>query len=516
MVHLHSLLLGLSAAGSTTPYACNRPAKISLFAASEKVIIEAFSLTDQECGAGNPSTDMILPINTCLWGDYSLVNNFRITTLPTCANGAIPITYFYDTTSCTGNPTFRSDEAMLDLEDRCLFGSSTGKWSMIFRCENLESQAVAKGYYTQAIPPNYSSLKKPAPTGAKGSHGVVTPHGSHDCTIWKPKEPTFLPTDTCLTLDVSHSVFINQPATCANGKAALVEAFSEPDCKTSVGWLGTDTFSNEYGASLDKKCHPTQARSIQFICGDKEMEMFEDLPPHEHAEVKPLVILAPLATPPPQSAPEESLTTPQRPQGYSSSTSKKAKPIVHFYPEDRKSPKPTAHTTAQSSTPQGGKIQPYYLKDCKNDQRSNTASVKAIDTCIWTFMYNSMQVVSPAVCKNGSQALFAQYYRPGCKPEDMKSIGELPEVFTDGCGDIANIDSFAFWCEGLPDSEIGNKGSVGGFVKMILIILLVVVLMVGLSVLSCCLRGVAMMKQANELWGHIMAMFGKKEGAIQL
>jgi hypothetical protein len=143
---------------------------------------------------------------------------------------------------------------MLDLEDRCLFGSSTGKWSMIFRCENLESQVVEKGYYTQAIPPNYSSLKKPAPTGAKGSHGVVTPHGSHDCTIWKPKEPTFLPTDTCLTLDVSHSVFINQPATCANGKAALAEAFSEPDCKTSVGWLGTDAFSNEYGASLDKKC----------------------------------------------------------------------------------------------------------------------------------------------------------------------------------------------------------------------------------------------------------------------
>jgi len=131
-------------------------------------------------------------------------------------------------------------------------------------------------------------------------------------------------------------------------------------------------------------------------------------------------------------------------------------------------------------------------------------------------MYNSMQVVSPAVCKNGTQALFAQYYRPGCKPEDMKSIGALPEVFTEGCADIAKIDSFAFWCEGLPDSEIGNKGSIGGFVKVVLIILLVVVLMIGLSVLSCCLRGAAMMKQANELWGYIMAMFGKKEGAIQL
>jgi hypothetical protein len=515
MVYLPSLLLGLSAAGSTTAYRYNYPAKISLFPASEKVIIEAFSLTAQDCGAGKPSTDIILPINTCLWGDYSLVNNFKVTSLPTCANGAIPVTYFYDTTSCTGNPTFRSDEAMLDVADRCLFGSSTPKWSMIFRCENLESQAVAKGYYMQAIPPNYSSLKKPGP---KASDGVITPHGSYDCTIWKAKEPTFLPADTCLTLDVSHSIFINQPAVCASGKTAVIEAYAEPGCETSIGWLGSDAFSNEYGPSLDKKCHTTQARSIQFKCHDKDSEMFEDLPPHEHADVKPLVILAPPATTPTQwSETDESVVTPQKPQGYASPTaSTKAKHIVHFYPEDRKNLKPLGDTKAQSTTPQGGKIQPYYLKDCKNDKRSNTVSVQAVDTCIWTFMYNSMQVVSPAICKNGTQALFAQYSRPGCKPEDMKSIGDIPKVFTEGCADIENINSFAFWCEGLPDSEIGNKGSVGGFVKMILIILLVVVLMIGLSVLSCCLRGAAMMKQANELWGHIMAMFGKKEGAIQL
>jgi hypothetical protein len=409
---------------------------------------------------------------------------------------------------------------------------------MIFRCDSLESQAVAKGYYVQAIPPNYDSYKKPAQKGPKASDGVVTPHSSYDCTIMKPKEPTFLPTDTCLTAEVSHSIFINQPATCASGKAALVQSFAEPGCKTPISWLGSDAFSNQYGVSVDKKCHTTQARSIMFHCGDKEMQLFEDLPPREPKEVEPLIILAP----PPKSVikhlePEPVVAIDQQPEGYSKSGVNQHgmkwskytatpfrgvhKPAVAVAPQSTtpkggKSRKPTTAFTPQSIQPQEGKIQPYYLKDCKNDQRSNTASVKAVDTCVWTFMYESMQMKSPAVCANGTQALFATYSRPGCKPEDITSFGELPEVYSEGCADISNIDSFAFWCEGLPSSEIGNKGSVGGLFKVLGIIILAVVLMIALSILSCCLRGAVMMKQANELWGHIMGLFGKKEGAIQL
>ena len=113
-------------------------------------------------------------------------------------------------------------------------------------------------------------------------------------------------------------------------------------------------------------------------------------------------------------------------------------------------------------------------------------------------MYKSIEIQSPAICANGTQALLATYSRPGCKPTDLKYLGEIPEEFTDGCADIAKIDSFAFICEGLPESEIGNKGSAGGFLKFVGILLLLLVLMVVLSVVSCCLRGAVMMKQANE------------------
>jgi hypothetical protein len=544
MVYIRYLVWILPVARSAAAYGSNRPAKISLFEASN--ITEPYYPSDLDCGTGRLSTDITLPLNTCLWGDYSLINNLKITSLPNCAYGEYPVAYFYSTTSCTGNPTFRSDKAAVKVEDKCLFGSSPAKWSMIFRCDNLESQAVAKGYYVQAIPPNYSSYEKPAATGPKASDGVVTPHFTYDCTTWKPKEPTFLPTDTCLTVDIGHSVFINQPATCASGKAAIVQSFAESGCKTSIGWLGTDAFSSQYGTSLDKKCHTTQARSIKFHCGDKEMQMFEDLPPHKPDDVEPLVILAPRPKPkvhpfePNQAAAidqklEGYIRSGVNPDGTKSAGTKwseysatplrgKHKPAVTVTPKSTtiatpmsgKSRKPIVDLTPQSLTPQGGKIQPYYLKDCKNDQRSNTASMKAVDTCVWTFMYESMQVKSPAVCTNGTRALFATYSRPGCKPEEMTSFGELPEVYSEGCADISSIDSFAFWCEGLPASEIGNKGSIGGFFKMLLIVILVVVLMIALSILSCCLRGAAMMKQANELWGHIMRTFGKREGAIQL
>jgi len=46
--------------------------------------------------------------------------------------------------------------------------------------------------------------------------------------------------------------------------------------------------------------------------------------------------------------------------------------------------------------------------------------------------------------------------------------------------------------------------------------ILILILMIVLSIASCCLRGAAMMKQANELWARIMDAFKGREGAIQL
>jgi hypothetical protein len=287
MVHVPSLLLGLSVASSTTayrPYAYDRSAKIALFDTSN--IADTSNPASFECDTSRPSTDITLEINTCLWawGDFPLVN-FKVSSEPKCANGAKPVTYFYPTTSCTGNPSFRSDQVTNqdyhDIHNKCLFFDSPTEWSMIFRCDE-ESQAVASGNYVRAIPPNYEWNR--IPVARKASAGVVTPHTSFDCTIWKPKEPIFLPADTCLTLEGNEgrSVFINKPAKCADGLAAFFESFMGPNCKNASE---DDEMIDVDGYDLDKTCHvsyTSQVRSMRFRCDDKEQEMYEDLPAYKH------------------------------------------------------------------------------------------------------------------------------------------------------------------------------------------------------------------------------------------
>lgn len=156
---------------------------------------------------------------------------------------------------------------------------------MIFRCDNFNSQAVAKGYFKQTIPRNYDPAKKAT---RKSPDGIVIPHSSYECMIMKPAEGTFFLFGTCFNLGrdcKGSSVFVNKPAICASGKAALLQQFFKSNCESSMGWLGTDARSAEYGPSLDKKCHTTEARSIKFHCGNKDVEMFEDLPAHKHKEI---------------------------------------------------------------------------------------------------------------------------------------------------------------------------------------------------------------------------------------
>ena len=501
MVLIPSLLLGVLVVGSTTAYRpADRPAKISFFDP-----LNANKAGELDCGTDKESTDLSLAVNTCLWGDLPIVN-FKIDHRPKCGNGADPVAFFYPTTSCTGPSNFRSDESSIyegnhDLEDKCLIFVSPTEWSMIFRCEDFESQAIASSHYMQAIPPNYNSDESAIFGESSVSAGVITPHGSYDCTIMKPKEPTYLPVDTCLTLEDlwdGRGLFVNKPAICADGTAAVLESFPLPNCEF-LDENGSDV-EREDGLSLNKKCYrpQSQARSVRFHCGEKETEMFEDLPPYEHAAVSPLLIVETVAKPTPAPV--------------------KTTPNWQSLPNGGSFRKPTSNSDikTQSTKPRGGKIHPYYLSDCETDQRSESTSVKAADTCIWTFMYKSIEIPSPAICSNGTQALFATYSRPGCKPEDLKYLGDIPEEFTDSCADISKIDSFAFICEGLPESEIGNKGSVGGFLKFVGIVILIVFVMGALAVLSCCLRGAAMMRQANELWGRMLDAFKGREGAIQL
>lgn len=190
-----SLLGFLSLLCSVTAYAYNTHAEISLFEASP---LSTANLTELSCTNGKFERGLRVNVDHCVYGSYFLVNNFEITRYPTCANGAKAVAFFYATTSCTGTPTFRSDETNEDISKRCLFGSSPGRWSMIFRCDNLESQAVSVRNFIHAELPAMDMdyyrglLSKSQPTD-----GVVTPFTSYDCTIWRPKEPTFLPADTC-------------------------------------------------------------------------------------------------------------------------------------------------------------------------------------------------------------------------------------------------------------------------------------------------------------------------------
>ncbi|KAN0104838.1 hypothetical protein V8E51_010583 [Hyaloscypha variabilis] len=495
MVHILSLLLGLAIIGSTTaarPYKHRRVAKVTLYEAHP--VAEASKSEEFSSGPERLSTIVPLDVDNCLWGDFPIAN-LLFSNMPQCTLGVRSVAFIYPTTSCTGSPTFRSDKHVGNLRlPKLLVSFSSTEWSMVIRCDTLESQAIESSHYVQAIAPSHNH--RPV-FKSKISAGVVTPHTSIDCTTEKPKEPIFLLPNTCFDLSEpeGQSVFINKPAVCSDGSYALAEFFKKPGCdhrgEDFELWM-----ERPVGALLEKQCfyEGLQVRSIRFLCPRNDLNLDEKLPAHQHPEVAPLVVREE-----PMPAQDDKL--------------------VVDTPNTETLSKPTSDSSisAQSTKPQGGKIQPHWLEDCKVDQgRTDRGSVEAVDTCVWTFMYKSMEVLSPAICANGTQALFATYSRPGCKPDDLKYLGAIPDEFTDGCADIARIDSFAFICEGLPETEIGNKGSVGGFLKFVGFVLLILVLMVALSIASCCLRGAAMMKQANELWVKIMNAFRGREGAIQL
>jgi hypothetical protein len=111
---------------------------------------------------------------------------------------------------------------------------------MIFSCENLDSQSVSKGNFRQAIPPSYLSNRMLAVK--LNPVGVITPHFIYDCTANRPKQPTFLPADTCLTLEVGHSLYITEPVICSDGRTALVQTYNEPNCEFPSSWLGETSF----------------------------------------------------------------------------------------------------------------------------------------------------------------------------------------------------------------------------------------------------------------------------------
>lgn len=485
-----SVLITLSAARAVCALSFTTASVARIFLFEPADVSRGDNLTHLDCGATRPSTTVDLPTDTCLWGDYFLVNNFQITQFPHCPGGRAAVAFFYEGTSCTGNPTFRTDQSEngspRQIINRCLFGSSPKLWSLVFRCANLNSQSIAKGKFRKAVPPSYETSRANKPT-AQG--GVLTPYDSTDCTIYRPKQPTFLDADVCLSVREGYrlgSLHITQPVICGNGKAALAKAYEDDKCETTTAFLGSDIWTGDYYASLDKKCHTTTARSISFPCAGGYPTPFDEVPPHRHKAVEQLVLLDPAPVPEPEPAPEPPKPSPTR------------------------EPKPPLSQDAQ--------LIGFTTKSCKASQdHSARRFAKRVDSCVSSLMYDSILIQQAAVCGNGTQALLAAYSRTGCHPEDMTALRRISGGASGTCTDTTNIDSLAFWCQGLPESEIGGtQGSVGGLVKLLLVVLLIVVVFIALAVLSCVMRGAAMMQQANRLVQRVKALFGKDEGLIQL
>lgn len=468
-----------------------REARISLYEAA--TVSSAQRLSYLDCSVRRPSEEVVLPVNTCLWGDYFLVNNFKITQYPICADGSPAVALFYEGTSCTGKPTFRSESngarGPQGITNRCLFGSSPARWSVAFRCGNPDSQSIAKGSFRQAIPPSYETVRRNNPTA---SGGVITPYFSYDCTISTPKQPTFLDADVCLKLEPGHSIHLAQPVVCENNKTALGAIYQDEECSVWNGFIGHDVYSDGYFASIDKKCYAVNAQSISFSCGSREKRKFEDLPPHEHKDVDPLVLLDP-AEPEPEPRPEPEKPKPKNP------VSRPKQPVA-------RPKKPSKQQDAQ--------LVGYWRENCQTDQgKIDTFPAQKIDTCFQSFMYDSVRIQTTATCGNGTKALLASYSRPGCHPEDTINMGSASE----GCIPTKRIGSLAFWCDGLSESEIGNrKGSIGGLIKILLVIFVVFLLITVLTILSCVMKGAAMIKQAGKLIQRLKALFGKDEGGIRL
>ncbi|KAH8650047.1 hypothetical protein BX600DRAFT_474005 [Xylariales sp. PMI_506] len=474
-------------------------AKISLYKPATSAKTGSVSYLD--CGNTFASIPISLPIDTCLWGDYFLVNNFKITQYPTCGSGAPATALFYEGTSCTGKPTFTSERSgnrsAAEITDRCLFGSSPKQWSVVFRCGNSETQSVQPGRFTQAIPPTYqwSQRNRPVPAG-----GVITPYYSIDCTIYRPKAPTFIDSNVCLTLEPGHSIYISQPAVCKDNKIAQAVAFLDEGCTDRTGVLGSDVFSDRYYDSIDKKCHTTLARSFAFTCRDASYPLpgFADVPPHEHRDVAPLILL----------------DRPTAPAPTPTSTKLAPAPAPTSPPSDPGMPKPGG---------QDARLVGYRETKCKMEPgRMGTIATVKVDTCHSTADFGSFRITTAAFCEDGIRAPLELYRGPGCLRETLGAV----DKYAQGCVSSEGFDSILFRCARTDgpggDKDKGNEGGGGGgggagaVATVFFVISLIILSLVAITIIIFMVRGPVVLKQAGKLFQQLKSRFGRDEGLIQL
>jgi hypothetical protein len=241
------------------------------------------------------------------------------------------------------------------------------------------------------------------------------------------------------------------------------------------------------------------------------MRMFEDLPPHKPKDVEPLILLD--KTP--------SIELPQEPQ-----TTKSERPVQGSRPISwvsvewdgndwaKKQPKTQGHPIYLPSKPQGGTFMTYISGDCDQDERRYRAPMtKKIDTCIPTINRKGFHLYSSPMCANMTQALVATYSSSNCRPEKMTSLGRVTTEQLTGCADISDINSMAFWCDGVPESEMESPHPGRDLFIVIAFlfgVLLLFALVIGLLIF---LRD---RQDGERFWDVMTRRFGRRDGQIQL
>ncbi|OIW22516.1 hypothetical protein CONLIGDRAFT_220482 [Coniochaeta ligniaria NRRL 30616] len=177
------------------------------------------------CYDEDQPNEITLELDTCLSGDYYLNSNFKITELPSCADGSLPVVSYYRRRDCVGEPAISRQGS--DLMDTCLWqkkdqANPSYFWSLILGCSTTGMPTVIG--HQVATPP---AIIHQIEGGMKGAIAYYTGKACQDDEDFTPM-PWARPTDNCgwpiSSWKFTH-IRITQPPICPNGTRARLARF---------------------------------------------------------------------------------------------------------------------------------------------------------------------------------------------------------------------------------------------------------------------------------------------------
>lgn len=145
-----------------------------------------------------------------------------------------------------------------------------------------------------------------------------------------------------------------------------------------------------------------------------------------------------------------------------------------------------------TSSPQDGVLRRYASpEDCYRDpprtQWQSSASF-ATDIChnLNPHLTQGLSISTPAICSNGTRAAFVSFRYSSCRESNLGPAGRLSvsDAEVGMCIDARQLWSFAFVCEGLPESVDGGWLGPGG-VLVLIVGLILLALGLGTALMFC-------------------------------